>query len=182
MAGLTHTFAMTRAADAGAPRDHRQAIVIFMIIVLAHWVEHVIQAAQAFLLGWERAESRGALGAVWPWLVSSEWLHYAYAVAMLIGLVLLRGAFTGPARTWWLVALGIQIWHHFEHGLLLAQVLLDNPFFGQKSPTSLIQLGFPRIELHLIYNALVFTPMVVAIYLQFFGGSHRHGAAPTATP
>jgi hypothetical protein len=169
MAVLTQTFRRRGHAMAGAPRDYRQAIVLFMIVVLAHWAEHVVQAAQAFVLGWERADSRGALGAVWPWLVSSEWLHYAYAIAMLIGLVMLRGAFTGPARTWWLLALAIQVWHHFEHGLLLTQALLDDPFFGQQAPTSLVQLLFPRIELHLIYNALVFAPMVVAIYLQFYG-------------
>jgi hypothetical protein len=159
--------AKTSGADARVARD-RTAVAVFMVIVLAHWAEHVAQAVQVFVLGWDRPDAGGVLGLLWPWLVKSEWLHYAYAVVMLIGLILLRGAFEGRARTAWLIALGIQIWHHLEHGLLLIQALLGDPFFGRDVPTSLVQLAFPRIELHLFYNAVVFTPMCIAIYLQFF--------------
>jgi hypothetical protein len=169
--------AIARGAGPGAWRKSGSAVGLFMVVVLAHWAEHVLQAAQAFILGWERANSRGALGHVWPWLVSSESLHYAYAVAMLAGLALLRDAFTGRARTWWLVALAIQVWHHLEHALLLAQAVLDDSFFGQTAPTSLVQLVIPRIELHLFYNAVVFTPMVVAVYLQFFDRPPRQPSA-----
>src|SRR4051795_13137117 len=97
---------------------HKRALQIFALIVLAHWVEHILQAIQIFALGWPRPQARGALGLVFPWLVSSETLHYGYAVVMLIGLILLRPSFSGRARTWWNVALGIQVWHHFEHLLL----------------------------------------------------------------
>jgi hypothetical protein len=176
MASLDHAVrpAGATGARAGA-RDYRPAVAIFMLVVIAHWAEHLVQSAQVFLLGWERAEARGALGAAWPWLVSSEALHYGYAVAMLAGLVLLRPAFVGRARTWWIAALWLQIWHHFEHALLLAQVVLGQPFFGQAAPTSLVQLALPRVELHLFYNAVVFAPMVAAVYLQFrpSGGALR---------
>jgi len=87
-----------------------------------------------------------------------------------VGIVLLRSGFTGTARTWWTVALGMQIWHHFEHLLLLGQALTDHPLFGAAQPTSIVQLLAPRVELHLFYNAIVFTPMVAAIYLQWRGG------------
>ena len=33
-------------------------------------------------------------------------------------------------------------------------------------PTSIAQLVFPRVELHLFYNAIVFVPMVVAMVLH----------------
>jgi hypothetical protein len=151
-----------------ALHDYRKPVAIFMGIVIAHWAEHLLQAVQVFVLGWERPASRGALGYVFPWLVSSEALHYAYAVLMLGGLFLLRHAFTGTAHTWWMVALGLQVWHHLEHLLLLVQVIVGDPFFGQKVPVSLAQLAFPRIELHLFYNVIVFTPMVAAVYLQYF--------------
>jgi hypothetical protein len=148
-------------------RRHRHAVWIFMAIVLAHWVEHLVQAAQAFVFGWERPDSRGALGQLWPWLVSSEWLHYGYAIVMLIGLILLRPGFTGRARTWWTAALVLQVWHHLEHLLLLGQAVFSHPLFGQAKPTSFVQLLIERIELHLFYNAVVFVPMVVAVYLQY---------------
>ena len=39
----------------------------------------------------------------------------------------------------------------------------------------MLQLLFPRVELHLFYNTIVFAPMVVAIWL------HRHPHEQTAT-
>ena len=99
----------------------------------------------------------------YPWLVSSEWLHYGYAILMLIGLFVLRGAFVGRAAGWWMAALVIQFWHHLEHLLLLIQAQTGHFLFGRSVPTSILQLVWPRIELHLFYNTVVFIPMVVAV-------------------
>jgi hypothetical protein len=145
---------------------HRAALSIFMLIVLAHWAEHLAQAAQIWVFGWTRPEARGVLGLAFPWLVSSEWLHYGYAIVMLAGLWLLRNGMVGRARTWWLVALGIQAWHHVEHLLLLGQAVAGRNLFGADVPTSILQLVIPRVELHLFYNAVVFIPMVVAMVLH----------------
>ena len=98
-----------------------------------------------------------------PALVSSEWLHYAFALVMLVGLAALRPAFQGEARVWWTVALAIQGWHHFEHALLLGQALTGHYLFGRTVATSILQLFFPRLELHLFYNAVVTLPMLVAV-------------------
>lgn len=144
--------------------NHRVALNVFMVIVLAHWAEHLAQAAQIWLLGWTRPEAKGVLGLAFPWLVTSEWLHYGYAIAMVIGLWILRHGFVGRARTWWNIALGIQIFHHFEHLLLLIQAVSASNFFGRQVPTSIAQLVLPRVELHLFYNAVVFLPMIVAMY------------------
>jgi hypothetical protein len=144
-------------------RHHRVALWAFLAIVLAHWGEHLIQAAQIWVFGWERPAARGALGITFPWLVSSEALHYFYAIVMLIGLWVLRPGFTGTARTWWTVAFGIQVWHHLEHFLLLGQVVVGANLLGKAVPTSIAQLAFPRVELHLFYNVVVFIPMVIAM-------------------
>lgn len=142
---------------------HRPALLVFLVIVLAHWLEHLVQAYQVYGMHWHRAHAGGALGLAFPWLVASEWLHYGYALVMLLGFILLRPGFVGRSRTWWNIALGIQVWHHFEHLLLLIQALTLTPFFGAAAPTSLLQLVFPRMELHLFYNAVVFVPMVIAM-------------------
>lgn len=146
---------------------HRSALNVFLFIVLAHWAEHVVQAVQIWGLGWPRPQARGVLGMPFPWLVKQEWLHYGYALIMLIGLIILRPGFVGRARTWWTIALAIQVWHHFEHLLLLIQAQTHTYLLGRKEPTSLLQLFFPRVELHLFYNAVVFLPMVVAMYLHW---------------
>ncbi|WP_412543681.1 hypothetical protein R8Z50_14695 [Longispora sp. K20-0274] len=145
---------------------HRLALNLFMLIVLAHWAEHLTQAFQIWVLGWPLPQSRGVLGYYYPWLVKSEWLHYGYALVMLIGLFLLRKGFVGRAKTWWTVALAIQFWHHIEHLLLFVQAQSHTFFFGKAVPTSIAQLAFPRVELHLFYNTIVFLPMVVAMYLH----------------
>ncbi|GGL40607.1 hypothetical protein [Planomonospora parontospora] len=147
-------------------RHHRTALGVYLVIVVAHWAEHLVQAFQIYALGWPVHEARGVLGIPFPWLVHSEWLHYGYALLMLIGLVILRPAFTGRARTWWNISLGLQVWHHFEHLLLLCQALVGMNLLGRPAPTSLIQLVVPRVELHLFYNGLVFIPMVVAMLLH----------------
>ncbi|MBM7085277.1 hypothetical protein ACN267_06715 [Micromonospora sp. WMMD734] len=155
---------------------HRMALNLYMLVVLAHWAEHLAQAFQIWVLGWPVPQSRGVLGMAVPWLVTSEWLHYGYAIVMLIGLALLRPGFVGRARTWWTVALVIQFWHHIEHLLLLLQAQTGNFLFDRPAPTSILQLVVPRVELHLFYNTVVFLPMVVAMYLHL-----RPNAAERAT-
>ncbi|MCI4061220.1 hypothetical protein MRQ36_00975 [Micromonospora sp. R77] len=145
---------------------HRLALNLFMLVVLGHWAEHLVQAYQIWGLHRPVKQSRGVLGQFYPWLITSEWLHYGYAIVMLIGLFLLRKAFVGRAGTWWTVALAIQFWHHIEHFALLLQAQTGHFLFGRPVPTSFIQLLIPRVELHLAYNTLVFLPMVVAVWLH----------------
>lgn len=145
---------------------HRAALTVYLIVVVGHWAEHLVQAYQIWGLHMPRPAARGVLGQWVPWLVTSEWLHYGYAALMLVGLFLLRAGFTGRARTWWTVSLIIQFWHHVEHLMLLVQAQTGTPFFGAAQPTSVLQLVSPRVELHLVYNSIVFLPMLVAMYLH----------------
>jgi hypothetical protein len=46
-----------------------------MVIVLAHWGEHLLQALQIYVLGWPVPEARGIAGYFFPVLISSELLH-----------------------------------------------------------------------------------------------------------
>lgn len=64
---------------------------------------------QIWGLGWARPEAGGAFGLLFPSLITEEWLHYGYAVVMLIGLVALLPGFVGRGRTWWRIALWIQV-------------------------------------------------------------------------
>jgi hypothetical protein len=147
-------------------RYHQTALRLFMFVVIAHWAEHLVQAYQIWVMGMPRPEARGVLGQFFPWLITSEWLHYGFAIVMLVALFLLLPGFTGRARTWWAIALGLQFWHHIEHLLLLIQAQAGANLFGAAAPTSIVQLVLPRVELHLFYNSVVFIPMVVAMYLH----------------
>lgn len=165
--------AMTFVERANGPQ-HEVALRTFLAIVLAHWAEHLLQALQIYALGWPVPDARGLLGHFFPWLVSSELLHYGYALVMLAGLWLLRPGFTGDRdRQWWTIALAIQFFHHVEHLLLQTQAVLGEPFFGRPVPTSLVQLWVPRVELHLFYNTIVFVPMMIAMYFHMFPPSRE---------
>jgi hypothetical protein len=161
----------TGASGRGLIRDlngryHRNALRVFLVIVLGHWAEHIVQAYQIWVLHRPLKQSRGVLGQFFPWLVTSEWLHYGYAIVMLIFLFLLRPGFVGQARTWWTISLGIQFWHHIEHLLLLIQAQSSTYFFHRKVPTSVLQVWYPRVQIHLFYNTIVFIPMAIAMYLH----------------
>jgi hypothetical protein len=147
---------------------HERALWGFMFIVLAHWGEHLAQAYQIWVMGWPIPKANGILGLWYPWLIKSEALHYWYALVMLIGLWILRKGFTGRSYTWWMIAFWIQFWHHIEHFLLIAQATLHHNLFGRPVPTSIAQLFIPRVQLHLLYNSIVFVPMVVAMYYHMF--------------
>ena len=157
---------------------HETALRLFVVIVLAHWAEHLLQAFQIYGLGWRVPEARGLLGYFFPFLVSSELMHYGYAVVMLAGLWMLRPGFRGiEDRRWWTIALAIQFFHHIEHLLLQVQYLLGQNLFDRPVPTSLVQLWVPRVELHLFYNTIVFIPMVVAMYFHMFPPTEKAGAS-----
>ncbi|HSY02127.1 MAG TPA: hypothetical protein VK819_08225 [Acidobacteriaceae bacterium] len=147
---------------------HERALQGFMFIVLAHWGEHLAQAYQIWVMGWPIKKANGILGLWYPGLIRSEALHYWYALVMLIGLWVLRKGFTGRSYTWWMISFWIQFWHHIEHFLLILQATIHHNFFGRPVPTSIAQLFFPRVQLHLFYNSIVFIPMVVAMYYHMF--------------
>jgi hypothetical protein len=149
-------------------RWHRPALLAFLFIVLAHWAEHIAQAIQIWGLDRPRPKARGLLGGPFPTLVTEEWLHYGYALIMLIGFIVLRKGFVGRAHAFWVAALVIQFWHHFEHLLLFIQAMTNHNLDGKPVPTSILQLWYPRVELHLFYNTIVFIPMVIAMILHLW--------------
>lgn len=186
MAVSSRDTVLTRPATSSSFYDkinlqwHKHALRIFMVIVLAHWAEHLAQATQIYILGWKIPDSKGVLGLWFPWLVSSEVLHYGYALIMLAGLWTLRRGFQGLSYKWWMISFGIQFWHHIEHGILQWQAISGHNLFGSPVPTSLIQLWIPRVELHLFYNTIVFIPMVIGMYYHMFppkGEAPNHGCS-----
>ncbi|HUF37044.1 MAG TPA: hypothetical protein VMN57_00850 [Anaerolineales bacterium] len=154
---------------------HEKALWVYVFIVVAHWMEHLIQAYQIFVSGWARSEARGMLGLWMPGLVSSEILHFAYAVFVIGGLILLRPGMRGLARFWWDAALIFQAWHLVEHSLLQWQVMVNDFFFGASIPLSLLQVWVPRVELHLFYNVVVTVPTLIGLYFHRYPPRRERG-------
>jgi hypothetical protein len=146
-------------------------MMFFMSVVAAHFFEHLVQIYQLKVLGMPRSESLGLLGYYYPWLIHSEWLHYGLALFMLLGIYYLRPMFLlrEPADTWWTITLGLQFLHHIEHLVPLCQALSGHYLYGASKPQSLLQLWFPRIELHFTYNVIVMIPMCMAMFYLYEG-------------
>jgi hypothetical protein len=144
-------------------QQHSFYLNVYMFVVIVHWFEHIAQAVQVYALGIPAPDAGGLVGLGWPVLVTSEWMHYAYALFMIAGLVVLRHEFAGRARRWWNIALGVQAWHFFEHQILWLQAQTGSPWFGRPDVTSVAQLVVPRLELHLLYNIAVILPFLVAV-------------------
>jgi hypothetical protein len=136
---------------------------VFIAICIAHFAEHFAQMYQLFILRLDRPLCLGLLGLWQPALIRSEWLHYLYAVAMLIGLYYWRSEFD---QVWSQRTINLQHYHHAEHLLLLTQAML-----GFKA-TGIGGLWFPRIELHFFYNAVVMISMLWALV-----NKNKHGVS-----
>ena len=147
-------------------RWHERALWVYLGIVILHWIEHLFQAAQIWILEMPRPDALGALGYLFPFLVTSEVMHFTYALVMFAGLVLLLPGFRGASRNWWIASTIIQGWHLVEHTTLQIQAVVGSNLFGSPVPTSFLQPFIPRPELHLVYNLIVFIPMIVGMWLH----------------
>ena len=117
---------------------------LFLAIVGLHFAEHLAQMIEVYALGYPRSESLGLIGLIFPYLVRSEWLHYAFAWYTLYGLMKYRFSTT---------AIYLQTFHFIEHVILLSQYLLAF------TPTGIGGIWFLRIELHFFYNLIVIGAM-----------------------
>lgn len=154
----------------------RKYVALFQWVVLLHFMEHVFQMGQVYLLGWSRRDALGLLGMVYPTLVHSEWLHYGHALFMMVGLWLM---YLSPLRRRVLmIAFSLAFYHHLEHATLLLQALFHTNLWGASKPVTFLQYWFMqqdnalkilgnRIELHFAYNLMVLSPTLTESLLKF---------------
>lgn len=159
------------------PSWHTLALILYSSVVVGHFSEHLVQVAQVFLLGWARAEAGGILGLYFSDAAENELLHITYNSFQLTGLILLAHGFRHDrtAHTFWVIALVAQSWHWLEHAFLIVQMLTGHYFYGAIKQMSVLEKFVPRIELHFIYNLVVFVPTVIALYLLLRGQRSDRG-------
>lgn len=142
----------------------RRLLILYLILIVGHFAEHVLQLIQAAVLAWPRPEAGGLIGLWSPQLLTNESLHFSYNLMQLLGLLVLSYHVTGRARVWWRIAIVVQLWHFFEHFLLQSQWLTGIFLFNTAKQMGIGELLVPRLELHFIYNALVFFPTMIGVY------------------
>ena len=131
-------------------------MTIFNLIIVAHFLEHIMQMVQLYIMHLPRSQCLGLLGSLCPPLMHSEWLHYGHALFMFGGLYILRMRFRG---FWSNFALGFSYYHLIEHTILLSQALEGVPMPLRASLGSFLM---PRLELHFLYNLIALGLMIMA--------------------
>ena len=163
-------LAGARLAFAGLNgRWHRFALLLYALVVASHFLEHGLQMVQVHALGWSRPEAAGLFGIAFPGITMAEVLHTAWNSLQLTGLIVLLVGFgrVRAARRWWLVAIAFQTWHWFEHAVIQVQYVTGVFLYGAMKQMSILERFAPRIELHFIYNLVVFVPTLIAFVLYF---------------
>lgn len=130
-----------------------------LALQLFHQLEHVVQVAQAKLLGIKPAH--GILGS----LVDLEWVHFVYNNGLYILLVIatvavLRDRRIRPPVGWlWLGAtLAVQTYHVFEHIVKIAQHLTT----GADPAPGILGFVIDLVWLHFSINMVVTICMIGA--------------------
>lgn len=142
---------------------------IFMALIALHWVEHLFQAYQVYVMHMNRACALGFLGMRYPWLIRTEILHFGFAMLTMLGMFYVGRKYfaSDDAVKAWAIGFIWSIWHMIEHTLLFFQSVSGHYLFGHSAPTSIIQLLIPRIELHLFYNSIITYYIVKALFHEY---------------
>lgn len=148
----------------------------FMVVMVAHWAEHLYQAYQVYGMHMPRNCAMGILGIWFPVLMTGEWLHFGFAILTFMFIAMTFDQFYGRARVWWNRALWFSTFHLMEHFGLFYQAQTGRYWFHRSVPTSVIQYFIPRIELHLFYNTIVTILVSVAMYYHFKRRKHEASA------
>lgn len=145
---------------------HYGWLALFYLLVvtqMGHFFEHVAQIVEIHLLGLPLKQARGIFGAL-----DIEWVHFIWNSWVLIGVLLLLIPFRHNRWLW--LTLVFAGWHEVEHIVIMSTYLTTgvagSP--GLLSHGGAIGGGTPLIrpDLHMIYNAVETTPLVIAFFVE----------------
>ena len=164
---------------------HKLALGLFMVVVIAHWAEHIAQAYQIWGLGWPRPKANGLLGLAVP--VAG---HIRVAALRVRAASCWSGCCSCARASSGAAAPGGRSRSASSSGTTSSTCCCSSrPRPAATSPAgrcrpASLQLFFPRVELHLFYNTIVFIPMVVAMVLHLRPDRRRarRMACPCARP
>lgn len=165
----------TRISNAWLARLTDRWLAFYLVLTatqIGHVGEHLVQVAQLRLLGLPPAHAHGIVGAL-----DIEWVHFVWNawVLVAIGLLLLARR-TNP---WLWVAGVLAAWHLAEHVVLIALYLAT----GVEGRPGLLAVGgllggglpIARPELHLIYNLVETTPLLIGLWWAWRRAERQRG-------
>ncbi len=155
----SHTYTLQTLTNFG------YIFLLANILQTFHFIEHIAQVTQKFILGW--TEAHGLIG-----VLDVEWVHFFYNVAYLL---MLNAAFFGlgfhksgsefsKRRVLYyafILGLGLQNYHMFEHIVKIIQYLNT----GVEGTPGILGSIFLPIWVHFTLAFITWFPII----LVFFG-------------
>lgn len=165
--------------------QHRRAVGILAGILgvqAAHFVEHIIQLVQVYALRMPETRALGALGALFAFHGTEEWLHLIFNVALLTALLWFQpfvrhqnGAWSRPYRSYLFLGVGGEMWHVIEHLVVTGNMIANGG--GCPCPGILDRI-VPENILHFGYNVVALTGLAAGtIPILVAAVRRRTGAA-----
>jgi hypothetical protein len=147
--------------DSTASRRSVSILAGVLGVQAAHFVEHIIQLIQVYALRIPEARALGALGAVFAFHGTEEWMHLAFNVSLLTALLWFQpfvrhqlGVWSRPYRMYLFLGVSVEMWHVIEHLVVTGNMLANGG--GCPCPGILDRI-FPETMLHFGYNAAALT-------------------------
>jgi hypothetical protein len=147
---------------------HRRTVAILAGVLgvqAAHFVEHIIQLIQVYALRIPETRALGALGAVFAFHGTEEWMHLAFNVSLLTALLWFQpfvrhqlGAWSRPYRAYLFLGVGVEMWHVIEHLVVTGNMLANG---GGCPCPGILDRVVPETILHLGYNAAALTGLAI---------------------
>lgn len=140
------------------PARPRTAAVLAGILGVQtlHFVEHVIQLVQIHALRVPEAQALGALGAVFAFRGTEEWLHLGFNLTLLTALLWFQpavraalGTAARPYRTYLFFGVGVELWHVIEHLVVTGNMIANG---GRCPCPGILDRIVPETLLHMGYN------------------------------
>lgn len=144
---------------------------ISVAVKIERWLEHIVQAYQVCVMGYERPHALVLLGRFCPRLVDTEWMRFGYSVLIWLGLVVLREGFSRSAQAWWDAAATAEIWHSFEPIMPFLRAQGGFALWGTNEPTSVAGLFCPRMESYSFYNFIIILLIIISMIISRRGQS-----------
>lgn len=146
---------------------HYGAFAILELLVIVqglHFIEHIAQLIQVYVLGMARSQAHGIIGSL-----DVEYVHFCFVLLLQVGVTALLFKFPRNTALW--VAFAIGLWHLVEHAYITYNYLFQNAYYQMQAKNGLLAQGgallphapLPRIELHFLYNLLFLTALLWAL-------------------
>jgi hypothetical protein len=143
--------------------SHRRAVAILAGILgvqATHFVEHIIQLIQVYVLRIPEDRALGALGAVFELHGTEEWLHLVFNLSLLTGLLWFQpfvrhqlGSWSRPYKAYLFLGVGVEMWHVIEHLVVTGNMLANGggcpcPGIGDRIvPENILHFGYNSLAL-----------------------------------